>query len=173
MALTLVQSVFMTMTFVDEDLDETMRRVQIRWDTDLATTLAAGITHAGYWAAVSESALTDVSFTVQYADAVPSPAAGSENQEIGAVAVSLVTVAPDKLSQRALLKIPSPIDGVKLAATGPQSNIIDTTDAGILALVNRFRTVADGGAEEAFLSHGQDALDVLDGYVYHARSKRG
>jgi hypothetical protein len=170
MAFTLVEDeVFASYEFTDEDEQMTRRRFHIRWDTDLITTLG----HAGDFGDVleplSESALKEFTLSLRFTnDGSPTPLAGAENQESGRIVFDLLPNPPSGITKRSTVDVPSPVDAIRVAATGVQSNIIDVSDALIAAL-----TVALQAGGDAYLSHGQDVDVVLDGYVHHKRSRRG
>lgn len=162
-------AIFINLTFKDKDENETSRRFQLRWDVDLATTITNAIAFAATIVALTKSEVSQFSLTLPHADSAATAAADdAENQEDGKISVSLAVDPPASLTEKALISVPAPADGIRLATTGPGSNIIDLTDAAVTAALAAFSS-----AGEAYLSHGQDAVTLLDGYVHHKRSKRG
>lgn len=158
-------TIFATYVFEDEDLEQTTRSFQIRWDTDVATTLGNAATLGNHLAAVTRCKVVSFKAAVEYVDAAAALTAGAELSENGAVVFSLVQNPPMGISKSATVNIPDPIAAVRVAASGPQSNVINTSATEIVALFNDFQA-----AGIAYLSHGQDADQVLDGYIHHKKS---
>lgn len=168
MALTLEQdAIFVKLYFTDYAQDVTTRAVQVKWDIDLATTLANAVAHAALWAAVTLAGVERISVILDYLDTDPAEA-GAENNEVAHVALGLVTEAPAKLTKQATLEIPAPDAALHLTATGPGYNQVDITDADLVALFADFEA-----AGNVFISHGQNADLLRGGYIHHKVSKLG
>jgi len=60
--------------------------------------------------------------------------------------------------EKATLDIPSPDEGIWVAASGPNNNIVDTVDAAVVAYVSLFQA-----GEQAFLSDGEVSDFLLRG----------
>ncbi len=168
MALALSQdTIFANVVLTDLADDETGRKVQVKWDTDLATTLANALAHAGLWAAASKSGVERLSVTLDYLDTDPADA-GAENQEVAHVVLKLATSPPTALTKRAVLEIPAPAAGLHLTSTGPGYNQVDITDASLVALFADFQA-----AGNVYISHGQSATLLESGIIHHKKSKLG
>jgi hypothetical protein len=170
MAFALVEgNLFMNVEFEDEDEDVTMRRIQVVWNTDLATTLAAAIADIAAFQAITKCAINRVTFSLVYEEGTPvAPGAGSENQEVGHLALKLNLNPPTGLSKTAVFELPCPVDAIRVAATGPGSNLIDIDAVALGTFLALFGT---GGS--LYLSHGQTLDSIKDGYVHHKKSKKG
>jgi hypothetical protein len=70
---------------------------------------------------------------------------------------------------RASLSIPAPTIGIFAGATGPNSNIVDTTDADVLA----FRALFLAANDQFYLSDGEQALLLEGGHRRHVRNRFG
>lgn len=168
MALVLEQNtIFSNIKFTDIADDETSRKVQIKWDTDLPTTLANALAHAVLWAAVTKSGVEKMTVTLEYLDTDPADA-GAENEEQAHVVLRLATNPPTALTKRAVLEIPAPAASLHMTSTGPGYNQIDITDADLVALFADFQA-----AGNAFISHGQSATVLESGIIHHKKSKLG
>lgn len=161
-------TIFVNIHLEDLDDDETSRRIQLKWDTDLTTTLANGAAHAGLWNACSKSAVKRVTFSIEYTDLGDSAAVGAENQEVAHVALVLAQNPPLGLTKTGLLEIPSPIDAMRQGLTGPLANEIDASETNLVALFNDFQA-----AGNVYTNHGQNATKIKQAYIHHKGSKKG
>ncbi len=169
MALAISQDdIFVNIVFSDEADDETTRRIQLKWDTDLATTLQNGVDHAALWDALTKAAIPEISFSIKYRDAVAAFDAGAENQEVAHIGLKLTQNPPLGLSKGATLEIPAPVDAIREALNGPQKNEVDTTHADLLGLYADFTAAGD-----VYISHGQYAEAIKAAYIHHQDSKKG
>jgi len=159
--------IFVAYQFEDEDGNKTTRRFQLQWDTDLATTLANAEAMRVSLQAITDAAVNRMIVGLQYDEDSP-VARGGENQEVAHLSVSLVENAPTGMSKTAVIELPAPDAGIRVAPTGPGSNLIDTADAALATFLAHF---LPGG--EAYLSHGQDMIEITGGYVHHKESKKG
>lgn len=161
--------IWVRVLFKDRDEQETGRSFQIRWNTDLATTITGAITLVTAIAALSKSEVAEFSLLLPHIDGAASVAADTaENNEVGKIVMSLAVDPPTALNETSTIGVPAPADGIRLSTLGPGSNIIDLTDSAVTDILAVFATGGQG-----YLSHGQDALTLLKGYVHHARSKVG
>jgi hypothetical protein len=91
------------------------------------------------------------------------PAAGIEIQNKASLTASLVGRV-----QKANLKVPTPIIGIFTAPTGGGANVVNLTNAALVAYFSSFQT---GG--EALISDGEVADALLAGKRIHAKSNLG
>lgn len=168
MVLTLEQdAIFAKIYFTDYAADVTTRAVQVKWDTDLATTLVNATAHAALWAAVTLAGVERVSVILDYLD-TDAAEAGAENNEVAHVALGLAINAPAQLTRQATLEIPAPDASMHLTASGPGYNQVDITDADLVALFADFEA-----AGNVYISHGQSANLLRGGVIHHKVSKLG
>jgi hypothetical protein len=71
-------------------------------------------------------------------------------------------------SKKANLNIPAPVIGIFLGNSGPQANIVNLTDASVIAWVAKFLAAADFR-----ISDGEAVARSLSGKRVHKRSSRG
>jgi len=168
MAYVLTQgSVFVSYEFEDADGNKATRRIQLAWDTDLATTLANAAAIAASLQAVTDAAVNKFTVGLEYNEDTPA-ARGGENQEVAHLVLALNTAPPTALSKTKIFDLPAPVVGVRVAPNGPGSNLIDIADADLTTLLAHFLP-----AGEAFVSHGQTMDEIKDGYIHHRKSKKG
>lgn len=168
MALVIDQGGIFTRVFFEDNAgDVTSRAIQMKWDTDLTTTLANALAHAVLWAAVTKAGVQRTDVVLRYTD-TDAPDATSENNEVAHVALKLTTASPALLTQKATLEVPAPIAALHLAASGEDYNRVDTTNAALLALYADFEA-----AGNVYISHGQNAEQLSGGYIHHKASKLG
>ena len=160
-------AIFAAYEFEDGDGDLTTRKFQLQWDTDLATTLANAAAISASIQAITQAANKRNAMVLSYLEGSP-VARGGENQEVAHLVNSLVLNPPTGLSKTSVIDLPAPTVGIRVAPTGPGSNLVDITDADLATFLAHF---LPGG--EAYLSHGQDLIEIKDGYIHHRRSKKG
>lgn len=97
-------------------------------------------------------------------DAFAYPAAGVEVENQALLDFDIV----DHPEKSATLTVPAPNIGIFTAATGPGANIVDTTDAAVIAYAALFQA---GG--EAFISDGEVAASLISGRRIHRASRKG
>lgn len=168
MAFALTQgNIFVAFELEDADGNITTRRIQLVWDTDMATTLANAAAVAASLRAITDAAINKYTVSLVYDEGTPE-VPGGEIQEVAHLVLSLNLNPPTGLSKTKVFEVPAPTAGIRVAASGPGSNIIDITDADLLTFLTHFEA-----GNEAYLSHGQTLDTIKDGYVHHIRSKRG
>ncbi len=125
--------------------------------TDAATILAA--TNA-----VTDGVVVGYSIQERFEeDALVYPSGGEEIQNKASLTILL-----SGGSKRANRKIPAPTIGIFTDISGPGRNVVDVSDAAILAWVALFET-----GNEALLSDGEVADRLLAGKRVHAKSNFG
>lgn len=73
----------------------------------------------------------------------------------------------DKPTKSATVRIPSPVDGIFTSSTGPNFDVIDITDADLVAFIANFIT------EDLFyVSDGEQAETLVGGHRRHKKSTR-
>jgi len=160
-------AIWATYEFEDADGNKTQRRIQLVWDTDLATTLANAVTIAGSIQAITDAAVNRFTVALEYGEDTPA-ARGGENQEVAHLALALNLNPPEALSKTKAFDLPAPGVAIRVAPNGPGSNLIDISNAALTTFLAHFLP-----AGEAYLSHGQTLDEIKDGYVHHQRSKKG
>jgi len=137
----------------DTGNQRTTMRFEQSAPADAAAALAAGTALATDMAAVSDAVIAKYFvYQVYEEDAFALPAAAQiENQ-------ALITLSiDDEPSKVGTIRIPAPTIDIFAGATGPNSNIVDGTDADVIALVANWVSedlyyVSDGEQAEAFIS---------------------
>lgn len=160
-------SIIVSYEFEDADGDRTQRHIQMVWDIDLATTLANAAAVAASLQAITTAAVNKFHVHIHYEEDAPA-ARGGENQEVAHLSLALNVAPPAGMSKVKVFDLPAPDTLIRVAPTGPGSNLIDITNAALTTFLAHFLP-----AGEAYLSHGQTLDEITDGYVHHRRSKRG
>lgn len=143
-------------------------KVEIPFDTDIATTLANALAHAALQALASGCEVSEASVTIPIVDSAPTAAeAGSSVSEDGQLSVTLDTTGTSK-NPTGTIHVPFPVAASRVAASGKQFYLVDTTYGAIANLYASFET---GG--NATLSDGQlaTALDAAKVFVVRKRVK--
>jgi hypothetical protein len=160
-------AVFATFEFEDADGNITTRRIQLVWNTDLATTLAQAALIGASLQVITDAAVNKFTVSLEYEQDAPA-ARGGENQEVAHLVIALNTTPPAQLSKTKVFELPAPDVAIRVSPTGPGSNLIDTNNADLTTFLAHFLP-----AGEAYWSHGQTMDEIRDGYVHHLRSKKG
>lgn len=151
--------IWMSTAFQDVQEDVLKLREQVKFNTDLATTIAAAQAHTDKLAAFSLAAVNDFYITFRYSQDAPEGLAGDVGDKAD-IATSLIVVPPAQLTQSKTFHFPAPVDAVKVATTGPGANLVNITDAVVTALMADYQ---NGGS--MYTSHGQEVLSVLGGVI--------
>lgn len=140
----------LTVTLVDNGAKESTLLYALRAADHAAATTAAGLILAAI-ANVSAAVVKSYALSEVFVEnALALPAGGVRVAEYANVTV-VIDGFPNKVAN---LRIPAPLAGVFLAATGTNARIVDVTDADLQAYATMF-----GAAGPAFISDGED-LDV-------------
>ena len=67
-----------------------------------------------------------------------------------------------------MLTIPAPVDGIFVDSTGPNYDVVDTTDADLVAFMANWVT-----EDLYYISDGEQADSVLGGHRRHIKSRKG
>ena len=125
--------------------------------TDAATILAAT-------QAIIDGVVAGYNYGLRFAeDALVLPPGNVQVQNKASLTIQLTTA-----NKKANRQVPTPTIGIFTDTTGPGSNIVDTTDAAILAWVALFEA-----GNECLLSDGEVAESLVSGKRIHARSNFG
>lgn len=152
-------------TLADNGNERSTKSYQMR-----AATYAAAITGidsiVAALDAITQSSIVGYGVTHVFADdafAVPTDTGvQNENQ-------ALVTVGIDGSPLKsATLTIPAPVNGIFVATSGANANVVDVLDADLLAYTNLFK--ASGAA---FISEGEDLSVLKEGRRIHRGSRKG
>ena len=160
-------AIFVSYEFEDADGDKTSRRIQLVWDTDLATTLTNAVAISASLQAITDAAVNKFTVMLDYVEDTPAARSG-ENQEVAHLVLGLNTNPPEALSKTKAFDLPAPVVGIRVAPNGPGNNLIDIANANLTTFLAHFLP-----AGEAYLSHGQTLDEIKDGYIHHQRSKKG
>jgi len=160
-------SIFVNYEFEDAAGDKTNRRIQLVWDTDLATTLANAAAIAAAIVPITDAGLNQFTVSLEYKEDTPI-APGGEIQEVAHLVLALNLAPPAGLSKTKVFELPAPDAGIRVAASGPGKNLIDINAVALGTFLSVFEP-----AGQAYLSHGQTLDEIKDGYVHHQRSKKG
>ena len=68
-------------------------------------------------------------------------------------------------AKKANLKVPAPVIGIFMGATGPKAGEVDVEDTDLVTYGDLFKT-----ASEAYISDGEDLDEMLSGVRIHAKS---
>lgn len=114
--------------------------------------------------AVSNSVIVGTRLAeVEYEDSVAYPVAGVENEDKASV-----TYLIQDTNKKGNLKIPAPVIGIFVNASGPSANVVDVADAALVAYTDNFRTT--GGW---LISDGESLQTVLKGKRISAKNNNG
>lgn len=161
-------AILVSALFYDEAQNVTRRSFTVPWDTDLATTLANAIALLAEVEPLTDAKVV-ASVTIQLVQNPEVGAqAGSEVENCAALSCVLDTDATHTTPYHTL-DIPAPKIGLFLASSGPNKNVIDTTDADILAFIAQF--AATTGV--AVVSDNQTIASLAAGKRVHKRSRKG
>lgn len=97
-------------------------------------------------------------------DAFVYPVSNVENENKASVSVLLTTVG----AKKANFKIPAPRPAIFQGTTGTSANIVDITNAAMIAYANLFKAGA-----EAYISDGEDLSQMLSGKRISAKKNFG
>lgn len=86
--------------------------------------------------AVTDALITDTFIVITEKESLALPAAECQIFDIGSLVVNLAGGE----GKKGILKIPCPTDTIFVAASGPNWNVMDTTDAALIAYVDEFQT---------------------------------
>jgi len=137
-------------------------------DTDFVANLAALAAMVDDLEAITLGAVIAYGLTWEVPQAT-TPTAGSEVEAIG-----LISGRIDATEEKwATLRIPAPVDGIFVAATGPSRNVVDPTDSALLAYLGNF----ESGSGSFFLSDGEQldtpGATTVKGKRIHRGSRNG
>lgn len=151
-------------TLVDNGGKKTTKTYQLRAaDMATAVTDAAAILLA--LNAVTNSVVSTYNIANVFKEAALSfPAEGIRNADKMSLSVELETEG----GKLANLRVPAPVIGCFIDATGPGANIVNTAASIVTDYCDLFKTGA-----EAFISDGEDLQEVLSGVRISATINRG
>ena len=154
---------FLTATVVDQGGNQaTLRYELVAADFAAAETAAAGI--LTFLDAVSGAQVVSYRVGEAFAENADFYGAG-EIENIAQITSKLVTDG-----KTANIKIPAPLDGVFVAASGPDYNVVDPADAAVINYVS----IWEAGSGYATLSDGESVRDsATAGNFYGKRIHRG
>jgi hypothetical protein len=148
-----------------ESNQQATRSFELPFDTNMDTTIGNAVSVANALADISKCKVADLSITVKLHDAVATAAvAGSSIFQNGIITCSLDVSGASKDSE-GTIQIPDPVDAVRVSATGPNSYVLDVTDALITTLTGLY----DGST--ASISDGQAVIAPLSGRIYPKKGK--
>lgn len=155
---------WLTCSMVDNGGNTTTLRYQLRSaDAAAAATDSAAVIAA--LNAVTNSVMARYAFGERYEEnAFAYPAAGVENEDKASLTCLLTTSGQKKAN----LKVPAPVIGIFVDATGPGANVVDTSDVDLGTYVDLFKTGA-----ECYISDGEDLDSLLSGKRISAKSNLG
>lgn len=151
-----------SVTLVDQGAQSSTRTYRLR-DAQADDASVTASTLLGYIEALTRCEVTAFRVSqvwVEDSIALPTDAQLEDN------VVLTVDIASNPL-KRATLSLPAPQDAIFVGATGPNNNVVDLTNADVLAFVDAFKS-----AGVASISDGEDVGQVLDGVRVHRRSGR-
>lgn len=155
---------WLSVTLRDNGGNETTRRYQL----SSADATAAGTDSATILAALG--AVTDAvivswfNYQMFVEDAFAYPGSGVEIENLALLAFDIV----DHPEKTATLTIPAPAPAIFVATSGAGANIVNTSNAAVIAYGALFQT---GG--EALISDGEVAQTLVSGKRIHRKSSRG
>lgn len=167
-----IYQVRLGINFTDEDDQTTTKIVDVKTGVDDAATLSNAADVVAAYAAVTSAAVTDYMVTFHFSDGALTAGADSEVQARANIVVDLVTDATHK-QEYGVIEIPSPVDGLFLAASGEGKNIVDITDGDLGTLVAVYTT---GAGQKAYLADRQAVQStdpIIRGKRFHRASRRG
>lgn len=143
----------MTVTLQDTQGDTVTKRYQLR-AADATAAAADGVIIRGVLAAVTASQIIGYSINENFIENAPAFPANADNSIKARLSWRKQDARP------ATFDIPAPVVGIFQAATGPGNNIVDMTDADLLAYAAIFYSTG-----QAFISDGESLVvgSGLDG----------
>lgn len=155
---------FLSVSLVDNGANTTHKRYQLQAidattaATDVATILAA-------LGAVTDAVIASYSYGEEFVEStLVYPAAGIENENKASLTVLLDTGGGKKANH----KIPAPVIGLFVAASGPSANIVDVADTDLNTYMNIFKS-----GNEAYISDGETMDSILSGKRVSAKNNNG
>jgi len=166
------QGFTLTIGLIDSGENKTTRTFEMT-----ATTAAQAQTDAAaivpLFAALTRCVITGYNVSIRYVeDALALPAAGIQVENTAEVLLNIEGSA----TKKAPINIPDPVvtggngNGMWLAATGPNSNVVDTGFAALVAFVASFGTLGDN---TLLISDGEHANGISRGFRVHKKSRKG
>jgi len=153
----------MTVTLVDTGANTSTLRFILRAANHGAATAAATLITAQL-ALLSDCVIQRMALSeVYYNDAFAYPASAETANK-----ASLTVMLTGGDGKKANLKIPGPKDSIFVSSTGSGYNVIDTSNSAVTGYVDLFKS---GGS--AYISDGEDALDIVSGKRIHAKQFDG
>lgn len=156
---------FYEIVLVDTGNQSARRKYEINNPADYAAALAAAAAlRTDILGISSMSFKSDRVWQEYYDDALSLPAsAQKENQ------ACFVFQLPDP-SKTAKLYVPAPEAGIMVALSGVNSNVVDTTDAAVIAFADNFLS---GGSNLFLISDGEEPDTLLRGHRMHTSNSFG
>lgn len=150
---------------VDKGGQVTRRRYEQNNPADYAAALAAEVALRADLAGVTSCEIKSVrTYQEYYEDALSLPAnAQNENQAV------FVFQLGDPLKS-GIVTVPGPEEGIFVALTGPNSNILDLADAAVIAFADNFLS---GGANLFLISDGEEPASLTKGHRRHTKKALG
>lgn len=143
---------FLNVSLADTQGDVSIKRYALT-SIDFTTALADVPVVLAAIGGVSGSVIQSYSISLVYDEDAFAFPTGADN---GVKAVMTYQLA--NKAQKATEDIPAPLEGVFVAPVGPNNNIVDTTDAGVVAYVQLYQA---GG--KCFISDGDNTDYLLKG----------
>lgn len=155
---------WLTVSLVDNGGNVSTLRYELT-SADAATAVTDAATIIAALDAVTNAVISNYSWGERFAEnAFAYPAAGIENEDKASVTVLLDGAG----AKKANFKIPAPVIGVFMGATGPSANEVDVLDAALVTYGGIFEA---GG--EAYISDGETMDSMLNGKRISAGSQKG
>lgn len=154
---------FLTMGMVDCGGNQITKTWQLR-SADAAAAAIDGAAIRAAFNAVTGSVEVAYSIGERFEEnSITYPAAGVENENKASLTLLLTTG-----NKKANIKIPAPVIGIFMNATGPGANTVDILDVDLNTYTDVFKDAA-----EAYVSDGEDLDFLLSGKRVHSKSSKG
>lgn len=154
---------FLTMGMVDCGGNQITKTWELRGATAVDAAADAATIRAAF-NAITDSVEVAYSIGERFEEnSISYPAAGVENENKASLTLLLTTG-----NKKANIKVPAPVIGIFMNATGPGANVVDILDVDLNTYTDVFKV---GG--EAFVSDGEDLDFLLSGKRIHAKSAKG
>lgn len=154
---------FLTMGIVDCGGNQITKTWQLR-SADAAAAAIDGAAIRAAFNAITGAVEVAYSIGERFEEnSISYPAAGVENENKASLTLLLTTG-----NKKANIKIPAPVIGIFMNATGPGANVVDILDVDLNTYTDVFKDAA-----EAYVSDGEDLDFLLSGKRVHSKSTKG
>lgn len=141
----------------------TQVRIEQSAPADDAAARASGAAMATDLAAITNCAIESYFTYQEFVEDAFSLPAGAEIENQALLQLSI----DGEPTKTATVRVPAPVDGIFAAASGPNFDVVDTTDADLTAFVANFTTEA-----LFYVSDGEQADALLGGHRRHVKRAR-